>query len=81
MPNPLYNSGMVQTALLVLLVIYALAAFVGAVFYMRRRRLTPVEFALWGILAFCLPVIGPFFVIAARPGPRKRLRRPHIGNG
>ena len=72
---------MVQTVLLVLLAIYALAAFVGAVFYMRYRRLTPVEFALWGILAFFIPVFGPFFVIAARPGPRKRLRRPHKGNG
>ncbi len=72
---------MVQTVLLVLLVIYALAAFVGAVFYMRYRRLTLVEFAIWGILAFFVPVFGPFFVIAARPGPRKRLRRPRQSIG
>ena len=52
---------MVQTVLLVLLAIYSIVAFVGTVFYMRYRRLTPVEFALWGILAFFIPVFGPFF--------------------
>ena len=64
-----------------LFAIYVLAAFVLAIFYMRYRRCSPVEFALWGGLAFFLPVFGPFFVIAARPGPRKRVRRPRISNG
>ena len=64
-----------------LLVIYALVAFFLAIFYLRYRRCSPVEFALWGGLAFFLPVFGPFFVIAARPGPRKRVRRPRISNG
>ncbi len=72
---------MEQTILLVLLAIYALSALVITLAYLRYRRLTPVEFAFWGILALIFPVFGPFFVIAARPGPRKRFRRPHHGNG
>ena len=61
------------------LAIYVLAAFVLAIFYLRYRRCSPVEFALWGGLAFFLPVFGPFFVIAARPGPKKRARRLRKG--
>jgi 4-amino-4-deoxy-L-arabinose transferase-like glycosyltransferase len=64
-----------------LFAIYVLAAFVIAIFYLRYRRCSPLEFALWGGLAFFLPVFGPFFVIAARPGPKKRSRRPHKSNG
>ena len=64
-----------------LFAIYVLAAFVLAIFYMRYRRCSPVEFVLWGGLAFFLPVFGPFFVIAARPGPKKRARRPRKSNG
>ena len=62
-----------------LFAIYLLAAFVITIFYLRYRRCSPLEFALWGGLAFFLPVIGPFFVIAARPGPKKRTRRPRQG--
>jgi hypothetical protein len=64
-----------------LFAIYVLAAFVIAIFYLRYRRCSPLEFALWGGLAFFLPVFGPFFVIAARPGPKKRSRRPRKSNG
>lgn len=67
---------MIQTILLTLLAIYTVAAFVLALFYMRHRRLTRAEFALWGALALLVPVFGPFFVITARPGPRKRPSRP-----
>jgi hypothetical protein len=78
---PLYNFNMIQNILLVLLAIYMLVGFVLALFYMRHRGLTRAEFAFWGMLALFLPVIGPFFVIAARPGPRKRSRRPHKSGG
>jgi hypothetical protein len=64
-----------------LFAIYLLVAFLIAIFYLRYRRCSPVEFALWGGLAFFLPVFGPFFVIAARPGPKKRARRPRKGKG
>jgi hypothetical protein len=63
-----------------LLVIYVLAAFIIAIFYLRYRRCTPLEFALWGGLAL-FPVFGPFLVIAARPGPKKRVRRPRKASG
>jgi hypothetical protein len=72
---------MVVLILRTLLVVYVLAAFVLAICYLRYRRCSPVEFALWGGLAFFLPVIGPFFVIAARPGPKKRSRRIRKGSG
>jgi membrane-bound metal-dependent hydrolase YbcI (DUF457 family) len=61
-----------------LLVTYLAAAFVAALFYLRHRRVTPIEYLLWGTLALALPVLGPFFVIAARPGPRKRIRKTQI---
>jgi hypothetical protein len=65
----------------VLLSVYCVAALVIAIFYLRYRRLTLGEYAFWGLLAFVIPVLGPFFVIAARPGPRKRLRRPRKSGG
>jgi hypothetical protein len=72
---------MAALILLFLFGFYALAAFVMAISYLRYRRCSPLEFALWGGLALFLPVFGPFFVIAARPGPKKRARRPHQGSG
>ncbi len=61
---------MVPEILRTLLVVYVVVAFILAVFYLLRRNLTPLEFVLWGGLALLVPVFGPFFVIAARPGPR-----------
>lgn len=62
---------MIHTILLALLAIYMVSGFALALFYMRHRRLTRAEFVLWGMLALLVPVFGPFFVIAARPGPRR----------
>jgi hypothetical protein len=59
-----------------LLMAYGITAFVITVFYLRHRRVTLGEYAFWGIVALILPIFGPFFVIAARPGPRKHLRQP-----
>jgi len=39
-----------------------------AVFYLRQRKLTWLEFFMWASLALAVPVLGPFLVIAARPG-------------
>jgi len=64
----------------VILVLYVLGSFVLTLFYLRYRRCTPLEFALWGMLALIVPVLGPFFVIAARPGPRKHNRRAPLAN-
>ena len=60
-----------------LLVVYAVGAFVLTLFYLRHRRCSALEFVAWGMLALVVPVLGPFFVIAARPGPKKRNRRSH----
>lgn len=59
-----------------LLVVYAVGAFVLTIFYLRYRGCSPLEYILWGTLALVVPVFGPFFVIAARPGPNKRIKRP-----
>jgi len=67
---------MEATLLRILLIAYLAAAFVVAMFYLRHRRVTPLEYLFWGTLALALPALGPFFVIAARPGPRRRVRRP-----
>ena len=59
-----------------LLALYVVGAFVLTLFYLHYRRCSPLEYILWGALALVVPVIGPFFVIAARPGPKKRINRP-----
>ena len=64
----------------ILLVAYLLASFVLAISYLLYRRCTFLEIVLWGALALCLPILGPFFVIAARPGPRKRNLRATLTN-
>ncbi|MGC1376467.1 MAG: hypothetical protein WA821_09595 [Anaerolineales bacterium] len=66
---------MEATLLRLLLIVYLAAACALAGFYLHYRRVTPFEYLLWGTLALALPVLGPFFIIAARPGPRKRIRR------
>jgi hypothetical protein len=58
-----------------MLAAYGTVAFIISVFYLGYRRVTFGEYVFWGIVAFLLPVVGPFFVIAARPGPRKRLHQ------
>ncbi len=39
-----------------------------AILYLRQRKLSTMAYLLWGILALMLPVLGPYLVIAARPG-------------
>lgn len=69
---------MIQILLFWLLVSYAVVAFMLTLAYLRYRRLSHVEIVAWGVLALFVPIFGPFFVIAARPGPRRRSRRlPH----
>jgi len=47
-----------------------------AVFYLRQRKLSWLEFSLWGLLALVVPVLGPFLVIAARPGRWNKRQNP-----
>jgi RsiW-degrading membrane proteinase PrsW (M82 family) len=65
-------------ALRLLLVIFLVAMFLLAAFYLSRRKMSKLAYAFWGIFALLLPAFGPFFVIAYRPGelaPRKRGRQ------
>jgi hypothetical protein len=39
-----------------------------AVLYLRQRKLSTLAYVLWGVFALLLPVVGPYLVIAARPG-------------
>lgn len=57
-----------QTLLLLCIVGCALLAML----YLRERRLTALAYALWGLLALCLPLLGPMLVIVARPGGSRR---------
>ena len=59
-----------------LLVFYSVSAFIVAVAYLRYRRAVLLDYLLWGTVAVTVPVLGPFLVIAARPGPRKHTRKP-----
>ena len=40
--------------------------------YLRRRELETWEYIAWGILAVIVPVLGPFIVIASRPGAMRK---------
>jgi hypothetical protein len=64
----------------ILLAVYILVTFVLTISYLHYRRCSALEYLLWGTLALVLPVLGPFFVIAARPGPKKRFKRPGLAN-
>lgn len=59
-----------------LLAVYAIGAFVLTLFYLHYRRCSALEYILWGTIALVVPVLGPFFVIAARPGPKRPNGRP-----
>ena len=48
--------------------LYLIAAFLLAIFYLRRCQLSFGEYTLWGLFALLLPALGPFLVILAKPG-------------
>jgi len=55
-------------ALRLFLVIFLVTIFLVAIFYLRRRKMSYWAYAFWGTFALLLPALGPFFVIAYRPG-------------
>ncbi len=61
------NAADVMRALLLLDIV---GSALLAIFYLRRRTISALAFLGWGLLAVLVPVIGPFLVIAARPGAR-----------
>ncbi len=46
--------------------IFAMALL--AYFYLRQRRMSWAAYCLWILITLLLPVLGPFLVIATRPG-------------
>jgi hypothetical protein len=51
-----------------LLIVDMVALALLALVYLRQRRMSIIEYCFWGLLAILIPVIGPFIVIANRPG-------------
>lgn len=58
------TDGVIRIILLVDIIAMALLSL----FYLRQRRLDRLSFFCWGLLALLVPVLGPFMVIANRPG-------------
>lgn len=58
------TAGVIRMILLVDIVVMSLFALI----YLRQRRLGWMAYCGWGLLALFLPVLGPFLVIANRPG-------------
>lgn len=58
------TAGVIRAILVVDIVAMALLALV----YLRQRRMHWTAFVGWGLLAVCLPVLGPFLVLSTRPG-------------
>jgi len=63
----------VAEVLKAVLVFTILAMAFLAVFYLHRRQLSWAAYCFWGLAAIVLPVLGPFLVIASRPGKWRAL--------
>jgi hypothetical protein len=55
-----------------LLVACMVAMALVALFYLRRRTLTPAEYIGWGALIVLVPFLGPFLAILLKPGTARR---------
>ena len=51
-----------------LLVVFSFAMLFLSFFYLSRRKLTFWYYLGWGLVAVLIPILGPFLVIASRPG-------------
>ena len=58
------TAAIVRVMLVVDIIVMTLLALV----YLRQRRMSWSAYFCWGMLAVSVPVIGPFIVIANRPG-------------
>jgi len=54
----------------ILLITCFLGMALVAILYLRQRRLPPLGYACWGLVALLIPFIGPFLVILSQPGER-----------
>jgi hypothetical protein len=58
------TASVVRTLLIVDIVAMALLALI----YLRQRKMNWMAYCSWGLLAVGIPVLGPFLLIANRPG-------------
>jgi hypothetical protein len=63
-----------EVTLRFLLLSFFVAIYIMAIFYLRRRPLTPGMFTFWGLFALVIPALGPFLVISLHPGHHARKR-------
>lgn len=61
---------MIETTEVLRLLLYAdlFGMLLLAVLFLRGRQMSTLGYICWGIFALMVPVIGPYFVIAYRPG-------------
>lgn len=67
------TANMARTAHIIrlLLVIGFIGMVILATFFLRKRRLSMLEYAVWGTITILLPVVGPFLVIWMQPGKKQ----------
>jgi ABC-type bacteriocin/lantibiotic exporter with double-glycine peptidase domain len=70
-----YNHFMNADTLRLLLTGSLVAMFLLALLYLRRRPLTWIQLAAWGLIALLVPALGPFLVILSQPGKSNGTRR------
>jgi len=56
----------------VILFLFLAVIYLAALIFLGCRKMALAAYIFWGIFALLLPAIGPFFVIAYRPGERRR---------
>lgn len=62
------------------LLFFAIAGMaVAGVAFLRTRRLSLAQLIAWGLLALLVPLLGPFLVIALRPGAPQPAHQPSKG--
>lgn len=73
---------MASNTLRIVLAAFLFMMYLLAMFYLHRRSLMPRQFLFWGLLALLVPLLGPFLVIASRPGkplpPPSKPTRPQV---
>jgi len=62
------NADIIRVLLIAVIFVMALLA----IFYLAQRKLSAVEYIRYGLLAVCVPLLGPFLVILFRPGKPRR---------
>ena len=54
-----------------LLLFGMLAMVILSALFLRQRRMSITAYALWGMLAIFIPILGPFMVVWIKPGTKR----------